>query len=199
MQSARRKKLRRILLALAGCVLLGALAGVLASFRGVDAQPENSVSSGTVKLTDDDGGGALYSVAADGVLAPGDSIERCIRVTYEGNLAASVAFYRDPAESIANGTKFTIKVERGTQSTPSFPSCTGFTPVTTAFAEADLDAFPTTYAGGPAGKDGGAAWAQGDSVTYRFTLKAKSGATPDGGAATASTGNHSFKWEARNN
>lgn len=199
MQHSRRKKIVSCLLVLGGCVLLAALAGVFAAFTAVDTRPSNSSSSGTVKLTDNDSNGSLYSVAADGVLAPGQSVERCISVTYDGTLPSSVAFYRDPAETITNGAKFTIKVERGTQSSPSFPSCTGFTVESTAFAQADLDAFPTTYAGGPTGKSGGAAWVQGDTVIYRFTLTAKSGATPDGGAATAPTGNHSFKWESRNN
>ena len=49
----------------------------------------------------------------------------------------------------ALGPYVNLKIEPGTQVTPSFPSCTGFVAdATGAIFDAALSTFPTTYAGG---------------------------------------------------
>ena len=63
----------------------------------------------------------------------------------------------------------------------------------------DLGSFATTYAGGYPGKAGGTAWAQNDTVDYRFTITQNDDATANAHTAVKSSGAHDFTWEARNN
>ena len=88
-----------------------------------------------------------------------------------------------------------LKVEAGTQA-PFNSNCTGFAAQQTLF-DAALSTFPTSYAGGvsdfPASES---SWDNGESVVYRFTATLNSN-TPDSQQG-ASTGLHTFRWEAQN-
>ncbi len=90
-----------------------------------------------------------------------------------------------------------LKIEAGTQASPSFPSCTNFSAETTLFDTA-LSTFPTTYAGGVADFPGTTAteWVNGDAVVYRVTATL-SATTPETSQG-ASTGSHTLRWEAQN-
>ena len=95
------------------------------------------------------------------------------------------------------GPSVNLKIEPGTQASPSFPSCTGFSADGAAIFDAALSTFPTTYAGGVADFPGaGSAWTNGDAVVYRVTATLSSNA-PDS-AQGATTGLHTIRWEARN-
>jgi hypothetical protein len=61
-----------------------------AAFTGSTDNPASSWASGTVILGDDDSGSALFSATG---LYPGDSGQRCIRVTYTGTVTAPVRLY----------------------------------------------------------------------------------------------------------
>src|SRR5205085_6492325 len=81
-----RSKVLRTLLVL-GIVACIAGAGVFSAFSSQTDNPGNIVTAGTVKLEDNDGGQALYSLTA---AKPGDTKTSCIKVTYVGSLAATV-------------------------------------------------------------------------------------------------------------
>jgi hypothetical protein len=92
------------------------------------------------------------------------------------------------------GTYANIKVEYGTQATPSFPSCTGFNSAGTLY-DGGLNGFATTYAGGYAatpGADGD--WDQNETLVYRVTVSIDDDANAEG----LSTGAHALRWEAQN-
>ena len=57
------------------------------AFRAETSNGTNNWASGTVAISDDDTGSAMFNVSG---LKPGDTGTRCIAVTYEGALAAAV-------------------------------------------------------------------------------------------------------------
>ena len=179
---------------IAGVVATAAGFGVFAAYSATTSNTGNSFGSGSVAIGDNDGGSAaLYSGSNK---KPGDSVTSCIQVTYTGTLAAGVRLYTP--STITDGSAFNLTVERGTQSTGAFPGCGDFSPGSVAY-DGPLGSFPTTYATGIPGKAAAAAWAQNDSVAYRFTITVNDDPTPNAHTSTTFTGAHEFTWEARNN
>jgi hypothetical protein len=176
---------------------IGALAAVgsFSAFSSQTDNPSNVVTAGTVVIGDNDAGSALYSITNG---KPGDSQQSCIKVTYTGSLDADVKLYT-PSTIGALGPYVNLKIEPGTQVTPSFPSCTGFiADAGGAIFDAALSTFPTTYAGGVSDYPGIVAtkWVNNDAVVYRVTATLSASA-PDS-AQGATTGSHTIRWEARN-
>jgi predicted ribosomally synthesized peptide with SipW-like signal peptide len=175
--------------------VVGALAtlGALSAFTSQANNPNNRVTAGTVTLADNDGGTALYDFTG---AKPGDSQTSCIRVSYSGSLNADVKLYT-PDTIGALGPYVNLKIEPGSQASPSFPSCTGFTADGAAIFDAALSTFPTSYASGVSDFPGASsAWTNSDAVVYRVTATLSASA-PDS-AQGATTGLHTIRWEAHN-
>lgn len=188
----RTRKIARTLVVLAAVGGLATL-GAFSAFTSQANNPNNRVSSGTVTLADNDGGTALYDFTN---AKPGDSQTSCIRVNYTGSLNANVKLYT-PDTIGALGPQVNLKIEPGSQASPSFPSCTSFSADGAAIFDAALSTFPTTYAGGVADFPGASsAWTNGDAVVYRVTATLSASA-PDS-AQGATTGLHTIRWEAQN-
>jgi predicted ribosomally synthesized peptide with SipW-like signal peptide len=193
--SNRSKVLRTLLLL--GVVACIAGAGVFSAFSSQTENPGNVITTGTVNIEDNDGGTALYSIAA---AKPGESKTSCIKVTYKGTLPSTVKLFT--ASTIgALGPYVNLKVEAGTQTTSTFPSCTEFTPAASPTVyEGTLSAFATehaTYATGITTNPAGATkWETNNLVVYRFTATLSSSAPNSAQGAT--TGSHAFTWEAQN-
>jgi predicted ribosomally synthesized peptide with SipW-like signal peptide len=186
-------KTRKILrsLVLVGVVGAVATAGAFSAFSSQTDNPNNTITAGTVSIEDNDSGGALYSIAA---AKPSDPKENCIEVKYTGSLPADVNLYRVPGALGSLGTYANIKVEYGTQASPSFPSCTGFSSDGTLY-DGDLPGLATTYAGGYAatpGVDGD--WDLNETLVYRVTVSIDD----DSAAEGLTTGAHTLRWESRN-
>jgi hypothetical protein len=172
--------------------------GTFAAFSASTTNVGNQITSGTVVITDSDGGtGKLALFTGDNT--PLASQSKCIRVTYSGTLtAAAVKLYRSSINAGSNGD-YTLRVERGGSSLTgpaADMNCTGFTPVDDAFAVADLDTLGTTYGTGVDGKAAAATWSNPSSVDYRFTVTVKDGAL-NGNTTSNDTGLFDFTWEAR--
>jgi predicted ribosomally synthesized peptide with SipW-like signal peptide len=189
---------RKMLLTLGVVGILGVLAvfGTFAAFTATTSNADNQITSGTVSLSDTDGGtGKLYFIT-DG--APNAQSQKCIRVTYGGTLGATVKLYRG-AINASTGDKYTLRIERGTKTTApdSTMSCgADFTAAADVY-NGDLGGLGTDYAGGVDAK--GSAWSTGNSVDYRFTVKVKDDATANAHTTNNDTGAHAITWEARNN
>jgi predicted ribosomally synthesized peptide with SipW-like signal peptide len=192
-----RSKVLRTLLVL-GIVACIAGAGVFSAFSSQTDNPGNVITAGTVKLEDNDGGTALYSITA---AKPGDSKTSCTKVTYVGSLPSTVKLFT-PSAIGELGPYVNLKIEAGTQSSSTFPSCTGFTPAASgatvyegtlsAFA-AEHSSFATGIATNPASVT---RWETNDSVVYQVTATLSSGA-PEA-AQGKTTGSHIIRWEAQN-
>jgi hypothetical protein len=191
---SRTQKILRTLLVV-GVVGTVAAVGSFSAFTSQADNPSNRVASGTVTLTDNDGGTtALYDITN---AKPGSTQTSCIRVAYTGSLAATVRLYT-PSTIGALGTDVNLKIEPGTQASPSFPSCSGFVADGGgALFDAALSTFPTTYVGGITDYPGaGSTWTNGDTVIYRVTATLSASA-PDAQQG-ATTGLHTLRWEAQN-
>jgi Camelysin metallo-endopeptidase len=190
--------IRRKLLVTLGVIALMGLAvfGTFAAFTATSTNSGNEIATGTVKIDDNSGAAtSLYDVTN---AKPGDSTSACIRITYDGSLPASVKLYG--SGGITNGSNYTLAVERGSGLTTvdGTRSCAGFSASSTAY-DGGLAAFGTTYAAGVDGKAAGAAWSQGQSVDYRFTVTQTDDSTPNAHTSVVSSSPHEYTWEARNN
>lgn len=192
-----RSKVLRTLLVL-GIVACIAGAGVFSAFSSQTENSGNVITAGTVTLEDNDGGTALYVMNA---AKPGESKTSCIKVTYKGSLPATVKLFT-PSAIGELGPYVNLKVEAGTQTTSTFPSCTEFTPASSGATvyEGTLSAFATehaTFANGITTNPASATkWETNNSVVYRFT--ATLSATAPEAAQGKTTGSHLFRWEAQN-
>jgi hypothetical protein len=104
---------------------LGSLAamGVFGAFSATTTNAGNTITAGTVAIADNDAGAAMYSIAN---AKPGESVSKCIKVTYTGSIDADVRIYT--TSTIGSlGQYVDLTITPGTQATPTFPSCTGFT------------------------------------------------------------------------
>jgi hypothetical protein len=179
---------------------LGSLAamGVFGAFSATTTNAGNTITAGTVAIADNDAGAAMYSIAN---AKPGESVSKCIKVTYTGSIDADVHIYT--TSTIGSlGQYVDLTITPGTQATSTFPSCTGFTPDSGgALYTGTLQNFGTakgSYATGVVDNPGTSAtkWVVNDSVVYQITATLQSSA-PDV-AQGLTTGAHTFTWEARN-
>lgn len=182
-------------------LLVGVLGSLIALgayglFTATTQNAGNEIASGSVELTDNDSGSALYNI---GNVRPGDAVSRCIKTTYTGSLPATVRIY-SPSTPGPLAQYIDVTLTQGAQATATFPSCTGFTPDAAGllFAgtlqsfEQTRNGYQTGIASSPAGKS---AWTTGEAIVYRFTA-ALQAAAPDASQGWSS-GVHAFVWEGR--
>lgn len=195
MSTARRLVTSALVVGLAAAAIAAA---TWSSFSKTTANPSNSFSAGTVAIGDNDAGSSLVSLSA---ARPGTTSTGCIRVSYTGSLAASVHLYGSTTGSLAQ--YLTLTITRGTDSAPSFPSCSSFTADSTNYIGAGagvvysgaLSSFATTYSNFASGLADPQSWAQNDAHSYKVSVTLPSGAAS---AAQGLSSTASFTWEARN-
>ena len=191
---------RRVVIAAAvAAVAAATCVGAYAAYRATVTNTGNSFAAGTVVLSDNDAGTALFTTLT--AMRANDIGTNCIRVRSDGTLASTVKLYGTTGGSLAS--YLTLTVTRGTDPTPSFGSCATFTPDATNYVgqgagvifNNTLSSFPASYASGitdPAVGGGTESWTQNDMHVYRFVLSAGTNTAAQGLSATAS-----FTWEAR--
>ena len=198
----RRSTTSRLLRTLLVLGVLGALTGTgtWAAFSATTANSGNSFASGTVSISDNDAGSALFNVSA---MKPNDPTRTsCITVTYTGSLPSSVRLY-----GATGGTGLdqylNLRVLRGTNSSPSGQSCSGFTPDATDYRgsgagvvfDGTLQGFADDYASGLVDPVAASpeSWTTSEVHSYRFEVSLQ-----DTDAAQGKTASQTFTWEARN-
>jgi hypothetical protein len=199
MSSVTRKLLLSLIaLALAGTALAGA---TWSSFSQGTANPSNGFSAGTVNVSDNDAG---TTFSPPGV-SPGTSASGCIRVTYTGSLTSALRLYASASGTL--GQYLNLTITRGSESSPSFPSCASFTADSTnyigsgagvvysgtlgAFVSAHSD-FGTGLADPPGAPQ---TWNTNDVHSYKFNFALPAGAPAAAQGLSSST---TFDWEAQN-
>ncbi len=186
-------KTKKILRSLVVVGVVGAVAtaGAFSAFSGQTDNPNNQITAGTVDVQDNDANGALYDIAA---AKPLDPKESCIEVKYTGSLPSDIKMYRVPGALGSLAPYANLKVEYGTQASPVFPTCTGFSAAGTLY-NGDLPGFATDWTGGYAatpGVDGD--WDLNETLVYRVTVSIDDDANAEG----LNTSAHTLRWEARN-
>ena len=182
-----------------------------AAFSAQTTNGTNTWSSGSVVLTDNDSGTAMFTVSG---VKPGQTGTQCILVTYSGSLAANVKFYvatytptvtAGAPSGLGPFLNLTVEQGTGTASTGVSGSCTGFTTGSTMTSGTEtLDSWSTAKTGWATGASAWSPVGSGETRAYRFTwtmqdttgtnLRTQSALDNAQGAGTAAT----FAWEARN-
>lgn len=167
--------------------------GTWSAFSSTTSNDGNTFAAGTVSLADNDGGSAMYAVSNQ---KPGVTTVKCIKVTYTGSLDADVKLYT--TSTLNSGAQyFDLTIEKGTSTSSTFPDCGTFASESTLYSGtlANFVSSKNSYENGIAANPGVASkWAQNDSLVYRFTVSVQD----NNNAQSASSGSHSFTWEARN-
>ena len=178
--------------------------GVFAQFTATTAAT-TSVQSGTVVLTGNDSGVAMFSASG---MSPGDTVTKCIAVTYTGTAPAQVRLYASGGTGL--GAYLTMTLTRGT-TVPDPPNygtgngCGTFTADSGTYAAPNgvmyagtlsgyASAYPD-YAGGLLDPTAGApvTWTTGTRHVYRVDLTLSSDPSAQGLSVAPA-----FTWEARN-
>ena len=190
-------------LVLTGVVLglIGLVAGnaTWSAFSATTSNDASSFVGGSVSLTDNDSGAAMFSLTN---MKPADTDTGCIVVTFTGSLPSTVRLY-----GTTTGTGLDpyldVVVTRGTVSSGSFDSCTNFTADATNYTGAGagivysgtLQGYADNYAAGPVDPTSGSpeSWTNGEAHAYKFQVTLQDNNNAQGKNAT-----QQFTWEAQN-
>jgi predicted ribosomally synthesized peptide with SipW-like signal peptide len=196
----RSHRLRAVLLSAVVLGILGVVAGVgsYSAFTATTTNTGNSFAAGTVAISDNDNDNFMLALTN---AKPSDADTSCIKVTYTGSLSSTVRLYSTQTGTL--GQYLTLTVTRGTDSSPSFDSCTNFTADATNYIgqgagviySGNLSGFATTYNTGLVDPLAGTpeSWTTNETHTYKFVITLQ-----DVNAAQGLTGTAGFTWEARN-
>jgi hypothetical protein len=135
----------------------------------------NVVGAGTIDLVDNDSGSVLFNVST---LVPGDTVENCIVVTYQGTVAdpAAVKLYSGGFTDSGDFADFlNITIEEGSGGT--FNNCTGFTSANVIESGGTLTGFDTTHSSYATGAGVWDPSGTPESVTYKVTFELDSATT----------------------
>jgi hypothetical protein len=134
----------------------------------------HTVASGGLAFTNNSDATAMISLT--NALGSASSTG-CIKITNSGTVKAVVHLYATVAGTLA--PYLTLVVTRGTDSSPSYKSCTNFTADATNYIGSGagvvssglLSAYPTTYAAGVVDVPTGAAtWAVNEAHSYKLAI-----------------------------
>jgi hypothetical protein len=164
--------------------------GTSAAFTDSTSNGANTWSSGSVALSDDDSGAALFST---GPLVPGDSGSRCIAVTYSGTVTAGVRLYATAVSGgLAPYLDLDVEEGAGVGNVGSAADCTGFSG--TSVWSGTLASFGTAATSWASGVGSFAPTGAGQVQVYRLTWTLDATA-PDAVQGQSAAG--TFVWEAQ--
>lgn len=177
-----------IVAVLAGVLGSGAMVWTAsnAAFSGTTTNPSNSWSAGTVSLTDDDSGTAMFT--ATGLTPASAALTKCIVVTYGGSVAAPVKLYAAAPGGTGLGTYLNLDIEIGTVGT--FANCGAFVGASIYSGTVALFSAKTDYTTGVATTWTPTAAAQ--TRVFKFTVS-----VIDNNAGNGLTCTMPFTWEAQ--
>lgn len=197
---------RSLLVGMALCGVAAAAGGVTyGAFQTTTGNGPNSFGTGSVALADNDDGAAMLSLSS---ARPGATDTSCINLTYTGTIASEVRHYATVAGPLAS--QLHLRVTRGSPSSSSFDSCTGFQADARDYYgkgagviyDGPLADLPAAYDAGivdPADTAGTGTpppevWEASETHAYRYAV------TLGGDAASteAKTATATFHWQARN-
>lgn len=169
------------------------------AFSATTTNPTNNWAAGTVALTDNDSGSALFTVNG---LTPGASGTKCIVVTSNASVASAVKMYTTTgsfAQTKALADNITLTV---TQGTSTGPNCAGFSADNGADAATTSGSLSAFASGFTNFSNGFGTWAPattGALKTYQISYTLNSGATQAAtDAMQGGTAQIGFTWEEQN-
>lgn len=193
----RRQTMAVVLAALLGLALVAAMITRTseAAFTATTDNTGNSFTAGTLTLTDNDAGSALFAITD---MAPGDSESKCIVVTYTGSVAPvanPVVIYSGGYVNVAGNLSdyLNVTVDEGTGSAAD---CSDFTLGGNVLATTTLTSFAATNLDYASGLGTWTPSATNETNSYRVTV-ALDAATPDAEQGS-DTDTVNFVWEVQN-
>lgn len=164
-----------------------------AAFTATTTNGADTFSTGSVVISDNDSGTALFSVTN---MKPGSTGVACIRVSYTGTLTAPVKLYgtsHSTTNALSSYIDFQVEESTGAGVT-TFPSCAGIGATSTLFNStlASFASSHTSYANGVS------SWTPTTTASrdYRITYTLSSSAP---NSTMSSTSSITLTWEAQNN
>ena len=159
------------------------------AFSDTTSNAGNNWAAGTVTITDDDAGVAMFN-ASD--MKPGDSVSNCIVVTYSGSLTPATVSLYGSTGGTGLDAYLTLDLDLGTGG--SFGSCGTFAKdVGGDIFDGTLSSFAATHTNFGNGLQSWAPASTPVSKTYMFTLTLQ-----DNNAAQGLNATGTFTWEAQN-
>lgn len=164
-----------------------------AAFVAQNDNTTNTVTAAAIDLVDNDSGSAMFNSVG---LLPGTNVEKCIDVTYNGNIdPLLVKLYATALPTGTLGTYLSLTVDVGNDTADAFGTCTNFGLVggLTNVYTGTLAAFASSHPDYANGRS--TTWdptGTGQTRTFRFTLSVQ-----DTAAAEGLTSNFGFSWETR--
>lgn len=164
-----------------------------AAFSATTANTGNSWSAGSITLTDDDGGGASQAMFNVTGMVPGQTVTKCIVVTYSGAVnPTAVKLYSGGITDGGLAPHLDVTVEEGDGGT--YTSCTGFAATGTILTSKALSAFHSDHNGYATGVGTWDPSGNAQTKTYRFSVTLGSD-TP--ASAQSNNAQASFTWETQ--
>jgi hypothetical protein len=161
-----------------------------AAFVAQNDNTTNQVTSAAIALTDTDSGTAMFDNVPN--MVPTATYERCIDVTYTGTVdPTAVMLYASGAPTGTLAPYLNLTVQVGTDLSPAFRDCTGFSSAGTVYS-GTLAAFATDHADHATGVTTWNPIGSPETRTFRFVLTVQ-----DNSAAAAKTATFGFSWETR--
>ena len=194
-----RRKLLASALALALLATLQGLRMTWSAFSGAAGNTASNVVAGSVALTDNDSGSAMFTMSG---MVPNDTDTSCIKVTSTGTLPSLVKLY-GTVSGTGLASYLTMTVTRGTAPN-GFDDCTGFTPDSAnayglgagVLYSGNMSSYPADWSAGiadPHTASVNEAWTTSEVHTYKVQVTLQNNA-----AAASKTAGLTLTWEARN-
>ncbi len=160
-----------------------------AAFTASTSNNANTFGAGSVSLTDNKNGTAMFTAAT---LKPGSTDSQCITVNYTGNVASTVKLSAAYTDGTAASTGLAPYLDFTVQEIGLTDNCTSPTGTLTAIDGADTT-LATKVTGGLAAPGASLGWSpsSSESKRYRFTYTLQ-----DNNAAQSKTASVGFTWTA---
>lgn len=160
-----------------------------AAFNASTSNGSNSLSAGTVVLSDDDANSVMFNLSG---MKPGTTATKCINVSYTGSLTADVKLY-GTVGGTGLGTYVDTVIDIGSGATGgSTMDCTGFTLASNLHTNT-LANFGSTNTNFSTGLGGFTGATNPSSKSYRVKVTLQ-----DNNNAQGKTASATFTWEAQN-
>ncbi len=162
-----------------------------AAFSGTTTNAANSVSTGSVTITDDDSGTAMFNNVTGAM--PGSNYDRCIQVEYTGSIdPTGVLLYMGAAPTGTLGQYLDLEIDVGAANADVFPDCTSFVSSSNIFT-GTIDSFRASHTAWASGLATG--WdpsASGQARVFRFRITVQ-----NNDAAQGLSSGFGFTWETQ--
>jgi hypothetical protein len=160
-----------------------------AVFTGTTSTASNSWQTGGAQIGNSSSATAAFDTATDGTLTGGQSLVRCILVTYTGTTTATGVKLYGTSGATALAGAVTLQIDQGTGTLGTGATCASFTG--SSLYSGTLTGFTSTSTGYSTGLGSWTPAANGTQM-YKFTVTVPNTTAAHNGSASAV-----FTWEAQ--